>query len=183
MIPVYNSTGDLIGVEINQTKYSPEIVLMVASRLERAEGEREQARAERDTLHTQLETALRRVEELRDALHEFGDHDPACLCLRDVEPQHECSCGYREAYDGTGYTPKPTPYALVALGRAAVEVEEAREARAAAYSLPVILRGPGAVECTQAREQAMNDGDARVGRAEAAYRAAVAALRALDGKE
>jgi hypothetical protein len=87
------------------------------------------ARVEMDGLYQQIAALERRVEELRDALREFGDHDSACLLLRDLEPQRECSCGYSEAYDGTGYTPKPSPVSpLLALGRASLALERAERA-------------------------------------------------------
>lgn len=46
MIPIFNSVGDLTGLTIHNTTYSPEMLLTLIARLERAEGEREQARAE-----------------------------------------------------------------------------------------------------------------------------------------
>ena len=67
-----------------------------------------------------------------------------------------------------------------AVAEAAVEVEAAHEAKAAALSLPTVLRDR---KTDDARYQAINKADARLNKALFAYRAAVAALRAREGNQ
>ena len=64
-----------------------------------------------------------------------------------------------------------------AVAVAVMAVEAAKEAKAAALSLPTVLRDR---KTDEARYRAINEADSRLNKAQAEYRAAVAALRALE---
>lgn len=160
MIPVYNSANELIGLTMNSTTYSPEMLLTLIARLERAEADREQVRAaaaqgeeviallneqvsDRESDLSYEYDARVYAEAVSDALRDLADgwayHAHTCAAnattWQTASGRPDCTCGYDRAMQRVRDVPGPplanTPLMrIVALGRAALAYAQARKSSA-----------------------------------------------------
>lgn len=121
---IHDHAGAAIGLKVHETTYSAEAIALMASRLERAESEREQLRAE-----------LAYVEVLKDALSDlarFAEHpeyyDCAEVCTCGLDRTHARVKAARAALKAFRAQAVPSS-SLLALGRAMLAYEQARSRR------------------------------------------------------